>query len=209
MSGTTIILVRHGQTPWNPLNKLRGRASVPLTDFGMRQAEATGAYIAQHWQPDAVYVSSLKRTLQTAEQITTACQYSQPIEEHRGLLDIDFGVWTGVSPQEIRVQWPEEWLTWQHTPQNMRFPEGERLVEVSDRAYAAFTEIAGQHIGEIAFMISHTAINRLILMRILDIPLSHFWHLGQDTCAINVITCENRGCTVNKMNLTHHLVGLA
>lgn len=205
---TTVILVRHGQTPWNPVNKLRGRAHIPLTDFGMQQAAATGKYIAHFWQPDAVYVSPLTRTLQTAEQIIQACHYPH-MKEHAGLLDIDFGAWTGLSPDDIQGQWPEAWQTWQHAPQDMQFPEGESLVEASVRAEAAFTDIVSKHTGETVFMVSHTAINRLILMRLLDIPLAHFWHLGQDTCAINVITCEGKTCTVDKVNMTHHLMGLA
>ena len=39
---TCIILVRHGQTEWNRVERFRGHADVPLNEIGLAQAEATG-----------------------------------------------------------------------------------------------------------------------------------------------------------------------
>ena len=44
---TRIVLVRHGQTAWNREVRFRGRADPPLDDFGLRQAAATGCYLAE------------------------------------------------------------------------------------------------------------------------------------------------------------------
>jgi bisphosphoglycerate-dependent phosphoglycerate mutase len=58
---TCIILVRHGQTEWNRVERFRGHADVPLNETGLVQAEATGHRIAIEWQPAAVYSSPLSR----------------------------------------------------------------------------------------------------------------------------------------------------
>lgn len=43
---TRIILVRHGETEWNRVERFRGRADLLLNDTGLAQAEATGRRIA-------------------------------------------------------------------------------------------------------------------------------------------------------------------
>ena len=63
---TCIVLVRHGQTEWNRVERFRGRADVPLNEAGLAQAEATGKRVAQEWQPVAVYSSPLSRAVKTA-----------------------------------------------------------------------------------------------------------------------------------------------
>jgi broad specificity phosphatase PhoE len=68
-SRTTILLVRHGQTEWNRVERFRDHADVPLNAAGLRQAEATGRRIAAEWKPAAVYSSPLSRALKTAEAI--------------------------------------------------------------------------------------------------------------------------------------------
>jgi broad specificity phosphatase PhoE len=54
-------------------------------------------------------------------------------------------------------------------------------------------------------VVSHTAINRLLLLAVLDVGLDHFWHLGQDLSAVNVLTYSAQAFTLEKLNLTHHL----
>jgi probable phosphoglycerate mutase len=66
---TRIILVRHGQTEWNRIERFRGRADVPLNETGIKQAEATGNRVAAKWKPVAIYSSPLLRAVKTAEAI--------------------------------------------------------------------------------------------------------------------------------------------
>ncbi len=74
---TYSILVRHGQTEWNRVERFRGRADVPLNETGLAQAEATGLRIYGEWLPSAVYSSPLSRAVRTAETIanTSICLY--------------------------------------------------------------------------------------------------------------------------------------
>lgn len=66
---TCIILVRHGQTEQNRVERFRGSAEVPLNETGLAQAKATGLRIHSEWQPSAVYSSPLSRAVRTAEAI--------------------------------------------------------------------------------------------------------------------------------------------
>ena len=54
---TTVILVRHGQTEWNRIERFRGRYDVPLNETGLAQAKAAARAIAARWPAAAVYSS--------------------------------------------------------------------------------------------------------------------------------------------------------
>ena len=112
---TSIILVRHGQTEWNRIERFRGRADVPLNETGLAQAEATGRRVAQTWQPMAIYTSPLSRSIKTAQAI--AKHFSLPVQIHPGLADIDYGAWQGLTPDEARQRWPEQIEYWYHKPE--------------------------------------------------------------------------------------------
>ena len=68
-SMTRFVLIRHGQTEWNRVERFRGRADVPLNAAGLAQAEATARRVTEAWRPAALYASPLSRALVTAEAI--------------------------------------------------------------------------------------------------------------------------------------------
>lgn len=93
---TRIILVRHGQTKWNVVERFRGRSDIPLDETGLAQAEALGLRVPRNFKPDAIYTSPLTRARQTAEAIAKRCGI--PCRDHPGLVDIDYGQWQGLTP---------------------------------------------------------------------------------------------------------------
>ena len=117
---TRFILVRHGQTEWNRVERFRGRAEVPLNETGLAQAEATGRRIAVEWQPAAVYSSPLSRAVKTAEAI--ANRFDLPVQTHPGLADIDYGEWQGLTPEEVKERWPAQHHAWFRFPQLAQYP---------------------------------------------------------------------------------------
>jgi broad specificity phosphatase PhoE len=101
-----IILVRHGHVEGIEPERSRGRADLRLTDLGQRQAQVTAERIKSSWTPTAVYSSPLNRCVTTAESI--AARLGLVYQQNEGLLDIDYGEWQGLTPDEARVQWSEE-----------------------------------------------------------------------------------------------------
>src|SRR4051794_5326798 len=90
---TTVLFVRHGQTPTTGAS-LPGRApGLHLADAGHAQAEAAAARLALLPKIAAVYASPLERTRETAAPI--AKQLGLRVKIERGLLECDFGEWTG------------------------------------------------------------------------------------------------------------------
>jgi broad specificity phosphatase PhoE len=201
---TRIVLVRHGQTAWNREVRFRGQADLPLDDFGLKQAEATGRYLVERWPVDVVYASPLRRAMQTAEAVARA--HGLAARPFEGLLDIDFGAWQGQSPQEVAQRYPDLLQAWWEAPHTVHIPEGESLDDVRDRVVAGLNQVIERHRGQAIALVGHTVVNRVLLCAGLGLGNEHFWRLQQDTCAVNVFeTSEHRAFTITLLNDTCHL----
>jgi phosphoserine phosphatase len=200
---TKIILVRHGHVEGISPERFRGRAELELTTEGRRQAKATARRIRASWIPVALYASPLSRCLTTAEAIGRLFDLTPtPIA---GLMDIDYGEWQGLTPDEVARKWPETLDTWQRAPHWAAIPGGESLQDVLTRAVAALREVIGRHAGDTVVLVGHDSVNRVILLHALDLPLSRYRRLGQDPCAINEIDFSAGEFTVRSVNGTYHL----
>jgi len=201
---TTILLVRHGQTAWNREERFRGQVDLPLDDWGLKQAEAVGGRVASGWQPSAVYASSLQRTLQTAAAIARACGLRATI--HDGLLDIDYGMFAGLTPGEAATQYPDLARAWQRAPHTVHFPEGESLADVRTRAESALTEIIANHADQTIVLVTHVVVCRLLLCSVLGLDSSHFWQFRPATASLNVFEISEESSRILSVNDTCHLM---
>src|SRR3981081_1358225 len=92
-TSTVVLFVRHGKTPTTGAI-LPGRArGLHLSDEGRAQAEALAERIVAAADVRAVYASPLERARETAAPIARSCRVSVKVE--RGLVECDFGDWTG------------------------------------------------------------------------------------------------------------------
>ncbi len=119
---TKIILVRHGQTEWNCVERFRGRADVPLNATGRRQAEAVARRLARLGGVAMVYSSPLGRCLNTAVPVAAAAGAEmQPLA---GIIDIDYGEWQGLTPAEAEERYPDIFPAWLEAPDVVPIPGG-------------------------------------------------------------------------------------
>ena len=200
---TRIILVRHGHVEWLAPERFRGHAELPLSDLGQQQAQAVAGYIAATWKPAAVYTSPLGRCRETAIAIAAPFRLEPlPVD---GLADIDYGEWQGLTRDEARERWPDEIELWFSAPHLAVIPGGETLATVLSRATAAMRDIVRHHRDGTVALVGHDSVNRVMLLHMLGLPLSRYWRLGQDPCAINEIEFSADGFTVLSMNETYHL----
>ncbi len=199
-----IILVRHGQTRWNKEEVFRGRADIRLDETGLAQAEATSAALASLGLR-AVYSSPLARASETARAIARPHRLAvQPVE---ALSDIDCGAWEGLPVREAQARYPEMFAAWQTAPHTVKFPGGECLDAVADRAQAALDEIARSHAGDqTVAIVSHRVVNKLLVLRVLGLGSAAFWKVRQDTCCLNEISHGPGGYVLHLLNDRCHLL---
>lgn len=200
---TQVLLIRHGRTVWNQEARFRGQADVPLDSTGQHEAKVTARYVAARWPLSAVYTSPLSRALETAQAIAQAQGLqAQPLT---GLLDLNFGQWQGLALAEVRVHYPDLLRAWFEAPHTVRFPEGEGLQEVRQRAASALRETVHRHPSQTVALVAHTVVNQVLLCAVLGLGNDSFWQFRQDTCAINVIEWDGNQYRLALMNDTSHI----
>ena len=180
---TVVLLVRHGVTPTTG-KILPGRASgLQLSDEGRLQAEAAAKRIAPLQRVAAIYSSPLERARETAMPIARAKK--MPIRIDRGLLECDFGEWTGEKLK--RLSKLPEWDVVQRHPSAFRFPGGESFTELQARITGALARLVAQHPGRVIVAVSHADPIKAAVAHALGMPLDLFQRIVIGTASITAI----------------------
>ncbi|MBX7066547.1 MAG: phosphoglycerate mutase family protein [Parachlamydiales bacterium] len=110
---TRLILMRHGNTfeeGQTPV-QVGARTDLPLTAFGRSQAERMAQYLmAKGIVPKAIFAGGLKRQTESASIIGKF--FGLNFENTSALTEIDYGLWEGLTAEEIDSKWPKEHAEW-------------------------------------------------------------------------------------------------
>ena len=206
-----VLLVRHGRTPTTG-QVLPGRAAgLHLSEEGQAQADAVAERIgrladgsATHG-PVAVYASPLERTTETARPI--ARRLGLRVRVHRGLLECDFGTWTGRKLADLAKK--AEWGTVQRNPSGFRFPSGESFLEMQARMSSALARLVELHRGETIVAVSHADPIKAVVAQAAGTPLDLFQRLTVAPCSVSALAFTGAGPFVLTVNSTDSLNALA
>jgi probable phosphoglycerate mutase len=155
--------------------------------------------------PAAVYASPLERTFETAKPI--ARRLGLRVRSDRGLLECDFGSWTG---QQLSVLAKKpEWNQVQRFPSGFRFPGGESFAEMQVRITSALTRLVGLHPGETIVAVSHADPIKAAAAAAAGTHLDLFQRLVVSPCSVTAIAYSESGPYVLSINGTASLTDLA
>lgn len=198
-------LVRHGRTIWNKEQIFRGTKDVPLDEVGKREAQMVGEWLKGE-EISAVYSSPLSRAKETAEAI--ARFHNVEVQVLGGLNDLHFGEWEGMHLKEVKERYPDLYQRWQQEPHRVVFPGGEGLAEVRSRAMEAIEDVIARHSEGAVALVSHRVVLKVLICALLGLENSRFWHIGQDTAAINCFDYRGGRWIVSLLNDVCHMKGL-
>ncbi|WP_276965689.1 histidine phosphatase family protein [Metallibacterium scheffleri] len=199
-----LILIRHGAVPGIDPPRFRGRTDLALTDLGKAQALAMGEWVREHFTVTAIHASPLSRCIDTANAI--AGPLAQPVRASTDLTDCDYGRWTGLTHREAAARDPEPFRAWQRDPGINPPPDGETLRQVEVRVTGAVHAILRRHAGGSVVLVTHDAVIRVLVLNLLQAPLSHYASLRQDPTAVNRIEVRaDGGYRIALLNSTAHL----
>jgi len=193
---TTLYLIRHGETEGSEVKRYKGSIDVPLSEKGIRQIKRASDFIKD--KLTAVYCSPLSRALKSAEIISEP-HGLKPVVIH-GIRERSFGIWEGMSFDEIKEKYPEEFEAWADNPLKYSPIEGESTIEVRDRVIRALDMILNNHNDEHIAIIAHGGVNRIILCHIMGIPLENIFRIEQDFAAVNIIEFWEKYQVVKLLN---------
>jgi probable phosphomutase (TIGR03848 family) len=204
-----VFLVRHGTTPTTG-KVLPGRTpGLHLADAGREQAARVAERLAKvggqagnggRARPriTAVYSSPLARTKETAAPIAAALGVS--VQTARGLIECDFGEWTGKELSEL-MKLPA-WSTVQRYPSGFRFPGGESFTAMQARIVTTISELCERHPGEAVVAVSHADPIKAAVADALGSHLDLFQRIVISPCSVTAISYGPLGPTVLAVNST-------
>ena len=172
---TQFFIVRHGETLWNRERRIQGQGNSELSAVGLRQAIAAARHLATAGCTRLVS-SDLGRTVQTAQPIAAATGLR--IDTDAGLRERAFGIFEGLTPDQIRERYPDDHASWQLRKPDYGIPGGESLVQLRDRVRGAFEALARTAAGRV-IVVTHggvlDALYRIAANVALDAPRT--WQL--------------------------------
>jgi probable phosphoglycerate mutase len=177
-SPTRFCLVRHGETDWNIERRLQGQIDTRLNETGLNQARKLGEALADTGlRFDALYVSDLLRTRQTAEYI--ALRSGLGMITTPALRERHFGCFQGLTYPEAEVRMPEAYKLFKARRPDYVPDSGESLMAFSHRVEDFLTRTAQRHPGQTLLIVSHGGVldiayrlaTRLELTQTRDFPI--------------------------------------
>lgn len=168
---TNLVLVRHGETVWHAENRYVGTSDVALTPHGYEQAELLADW-ARTAGLDAIWVSPLSRTRETAAPAARAAELTPHVDAR--LRELDFGQAEGHTPAEMERLFPAAMAAFRADPVAHYLPGGEDPRDAVERAIACFEEITQLYPGGRVLVVMHTTLIRLALCRLIGVPLARY-----------------------------------
>jgi broad specificity phosphatase PhoE len=181
-----ILLARHGETKWNAEGRYQGQVDVPLSEVGEGQARLLGERLREV-RIDRAVASPLARAARTA-QLALGPEREPMLKYDSGFAEIAHGTWEGLLASEIGAMDGERLRAWREAPETVLMPEGESLQLVLDRAWPALQRACAD-LGpeDTLLVVAHDAVNRVLLCRILGLPLSRLWTFRQAPTTVNLL----------------------
>ncbi len=197
-----LFLIRHGTTTLP--DHFIGETDVPLSPVGIRELQVLSEAIVRRFLTSerplsAIYSSNLQRSIESARILAEMSGLRPRVVPD--LREIGFGVWEGLTYEQILERYPEELSAWKKAFNRRRPPGGESMATLRKRVLRALDEIlAGHKDGERLAIVAHGGVNRVILCHFLGLPLNRIFSLGQQHGAMNVIELRDGRAVVRVLN---------
>jgi broad specificity phosphatase PhoE len=181
-----ILLARHGETPWNAEGRYQGQIDIPLSPVGQAQAQALGQRL-KDVRIDRAVASPLSRAQETA-RLALGPERQDLLTLEPDLQEIAHGEWEGLLASEIHDRDPARLRAWREEPDTVLMPGGESLRQVLDRSWRGLVR-ATQDLGpaDTLLVVAHDAVNRVLVCRILGLPIARLWAFRQAPTTLNLL----------------------
>jgi probable phosphoglycerate mutase len=197
-ASTLIIMVRHGKTP-STGKLLPGRAKgLHLSDIGIQEALVVAERLSKIKKVAAIYASPLERARETAAPIAKALK--QKVIINKGLLECDFGDWTGEELAKL-MKLPE-WSNVQRAPSTFRFPKGESFTEMQTRMVSTLDDLRKKHSGGVVICVSHADPIKAAVAHAMGTHIDLFQRIVISTCSVTAVSYSSFGPVVLTVNST-------
>ena len=163
-----LYIVRHGETEWNVIKRFQGQLNTPLTEKGIKKLKETGKKL-ENVLFDEVYTSELGRTVASAEIILNENRgYKNKKRELKKLAELNevyFGVWQGLTYEEVFLKYPEEGNNYFYNVKNYKAEnvEAEKLEDALERFLKGINKILDSHESGNILVVTHGTVFEMFM----------------------------------------------
>lgn len=200
----TLYLLRHGQTALSREDVFCGSGLDPeLTSEGFEMAQAfANAYRATGWT--AVYSSSLRRSITTAQPLCHALGLDLRVRAE--LNEIAYGKWEGLTREKVNQEYHDDYVSWLADPAWHAPTGGELAHVIARRGLQVIEEIQQQFTDGNILIVSHKATIRIILCSLLGIDVGRFrYRLGCPVGSVSIVEFTVNGPMLQTLADRSHL----
>ena len=193
-----LIIVRHGRTAHNADGRFQGHLDTHLDETGRSQA-TTAAVELNAYAPSSIVSSDSMRAADTAAPL--AALVGLPVQLDERLREVDMGLWSGLTGDEARAQFPDEYADWVAGVDTAR-GGGETFKAVAERAAAAVEDHLGEVVaGGALVLFTHGGTARALTGCLLELPWEWCWRLSALGNARRTVLVESpRGWRLSEFN---------
>jgi probable phosphoglycerate mutase len=207
----SLFLVRHATTDASASGRnLGGTTDMPLSAAGHRLAAALArtlhAELAELPHDEVRLVTSpARRCRETIAPVAAMLgRDDADVVAEPGLIEIDYGTWDGLTPDECLARDPELRRAWPADPYATRCPGGESGADVAARAFPILDRITAWLAADrarCAVVVAHNHVNRVALARIMGWPMADYRRrVTQDPAGYSIVTYGDETPVVRRVN---------
>ena len=201
---TLLLLIRHGLTDATGKRLSGWTPGIHLSARGREQAghlveRLAGVGIS------AVYSSPIERCLETAAPLSADRRLRVARREDLG--EVRYGSWTNRPIGQLMRT--KTWRLVQQVPSAARFPDGESLLEVQERAIREVRRIASEHPKKTVAVFSHADVIKLVIAHFAGLHADLFQRLVVEPTSVSAIGLGDGMPRIFKVNDTGDLSSLA
>ncbi|MFI6276617.1 bifunctional RNase H/acid phosphatase [Streptomyces sp. NPDC050988] len=184
---TTLVLLRHGETPLTPQKRFSGSggSDPALSDTGRHQADRVATALADRGTVQEVISSPLARCRETAEIVAARLRLDVRIED--GLRETDFGAWEGLTFAEVHERYPDDMGAWLSSPDAEPTGGGESFEAVAHRVAAARDKLLAAHTGRTVLLVSHVTPIKTLVRLALGAPPEALFRMELSAASLSVV----------------------
>jgi broad specificity phosphatase PhoE len=180
-----IILVRHVLTEYNDSKRYCSFTDIGLNEAGVSQAKRLAKRLANE-NITGVYTSGAKRAQQFAHIALPGLeQIAVP-----GLGEINFGIFEGLTHDQIVSQYEEIYSAWLKNPIEVTIPKGENVQDLANRTWFSLEQIAAENSGKTVAVFTHSGPLRIVFCEINNIEVKDIWTVIPGSGSLSIIEMD-------------------
>ena len=200
---TRLYLIRHAETNLNLDNRYLGKTDVSLNSKGIVQAELMKKLV-KNLSIDVFFTSPLKRAKETCEIMLRG--KNMPIKVRSELSEINFGLWEGLTYDEVKAKYLNQLEKWERNPLINKPPQGETMTEVSNRVSTFYNEILDSYRGKDIAIVSSGGVLNILLCFLFEIKPKALWQFSLSAASLSkVLIYPNNQAVLTLLNDNSHL----